>query len=43
MPLSLSGGSGALPNPTKYMTVYNDGGTTAYFIPLFTSPNTWAA
>lgn len=42
-PIVTSGGSGALPNPTKYIQVNNATGTTAYFIPVFTAVAGWAA
>jgi hypothetical protein len=35
--------SGALPSPTKFMKVYDESGGTAYYIPIFTSYNAWAA
>lgn len=39
--LVTSGGSGALPNPTKYIIVQKAG--TPYYIPVFTSPSSWTA
>lgn len=40
--ITTSGASGALPNPTKYLTIKNGSGTT-YYIPVFTAFNAWAA
>ncbi len=41
--VTLSGGSGALPNPTKYFPIQDQSTGTVYYIPIFTAVNTWAA
>lgn len=41
--VTTSGPSGALPSPTKYIVVFNNAGSTGYYIPVFTANNPWAA
>lgn len=41
LPLGVTG-SGALPNPTKWVW-FKSGGGTVFYIPAFTSPNPWTA
>ncbi|MBE0610995.1 MAG: hypothetical protein IH609_16560 [Dehalococcoidia bacterium] len=40
--MASSGGSGAMPNPTKYWAVKSGAGAT-YYVPVFTSPAPWTA
>lgn len=35
--------SGALPNPTKFLKIFETTGAVAYYIPVFTAVNAWAA
>lgn len=42
-PLFLSGASGAMPNPTKYLRIVDEDTLTAYYIPVFSGFNGWAA
>lgn len=43
-PLFLSGASGALPNPTKYLVIRDgDNDSDRYYIPVYAAANSWAA